>query len=61
MGYISALTYYLLLLIKNLFESKKTAYNKRRATKTVADWELKVVVSRAEPIRIRPPIFDWME
>jgi len=25
-------------------------YNKRLATKVVADWELKVVVSRTEPI-----------
>jgi len=58
MGYISALTYYLLLLIKNLFKSKKTAYNKRRATKIVADRELKVVVSRTEPVRIA---FDWRE
>jgi len=33
-------------------------YNKRLATKTVADWELKVVVSRAEPVRIA---FDWRE
>ena len=31
---------------------------KRLATKTVADWELKVVVSRAEPVRIN---FDWGE
>ena len=43
---------------KNLFKSKKTTYNKRLATKTVADWELQVVVSRAEPIRIA---FDWRE
>jgi len=34
--------YYILL---NLFKSKKTTYNKRLATKTVADWELQVVVS----------------
>jgi len=34
---------------KNLFKSRKTTYNKRLATKTVADWELQVVVSRAEP------------
>ena len=27
-------------------------YNKRLATKIVADWELKVVVPGAEPIRI---------
>jgi len=33
-------------------------YNKRLATKTVADWELKVVVSGAEPVRIT---FDWRE
>jgi len=44
--------------IKNLFKSKKTTYNKRLATKTVADWELKAVVSRAEPVRIA---FDWRE
>jgi len=31
---------------------------KRLATKTVADCELKVVVSRAEPVRIN---FDWEE
>ena len=43
---------------KNLFKSKKTTYNKRLATKTVADWELQVVVSRAEPVRIA---FDWRE
>ena len=49
------LAYYILL---NLFKSKKTAYNKRLATKTVADWELQVVVSRAEPVRIT---FDWRE
>jgi len=30
----------------DLFKSKKTIYNKRLATKSVADWELKVVVSR---------------
>jgi len=36
----------------SLFKSKKTTYNKRLATKTVADWELQVVVSRAEPVRI---------
>ena len=47
-----------LLLGLNLFKSKKTTYNKRLATKTVADWELKVVVSRAEPVRIT---FDWRE
>jgi len=48
--------YYILL---NLFKSKKkTTYNKRLATKTVADWELQVVVSRAEPVRIT---FDWRE
>jgi len=52
----------LLLLLhttKNLFKSKNTrgpTYNKRLETKIVADWELKVVVSRAEPIRIT---FDW--
>jgi len=40
----------------NLFKSeKKTTYNKRLATKTVADWELKVVVSRAEPVRNTAP------
>jgi len=27
-------------------------YNKRLATKIVADWELKVVVPRTEPVRI---------
>ena len=38
---------------KNIFKSKKTTRNKRLATKIVADWwELKVVVSRTEPIRI---------
>ena len=42
----------------NLFKSKKTTYNKRLAAKTVAVWELKVVVSRAEPVRIT---FDWRE
>jgi len=30
---------------KNLFKSRKNTYNKRLATKTVPDWELKVVVS----------------
>jgi len=34
---------------KNIFTSKKTTYNKRFATKIVADWELKVVVSRTGP------------
>ena len=45
---------------KNLFKSKKTtqAYNKRLAAKIVADWELKVVVFRTEPIRIA---FDLRE
>jgi len=33
-------------------------YNKRLATKIVADWELRVVVPRAEPVRIA---FDWRE
>jgi len=33
-------------------------YNKRLATKIVADWELKVVVPGTEPIRIA---FDWSE
>jgi len=50
--------YYKLL---NLFQSKKTTYNKRLsslATKTVAECELQVVVSRAEPVRIT---FDWRE
>jgi len=42
----------------NLFKSKKTTYNKRLATKIVADWELKVVVSRTEPIWI---VFDRRE
>jgi len=37
---------------------KKTTCNKRLPSKIVADWELKVVVSRAEPIRIA---FDWRE
>ena len=41
---------------KYLFKSKKTTSNKRLVTKIVADWELKVVVSRAEPVRIA---FDW--
>jgi len=45
-------------LLLNLFKSKKTAYNKRLATKIVADWELKVVVSRAKTVRIA---FDWRE
>ena len=31
---------------------EKDYVNKRLATKTVADWELQVVVSRAEPVRI---------
>jgi len=44
--------------IKNLFKQKKTTYNKRLATKIVADSELKVVDSRTEPIRIA---FDWRE
>ena len=43
---------------KNLFKSKKTTSNKGLATKVVADWEQKVVVSRTEPIRI---VFDWRE
>jgi len=43
---------------KNVFKSKKTTYCKRLATKIVADWELKVVVSRTEPMRIA---FDWRE
>jgi len=47
-----------LLILLNLFKSKKTTYNKRLVTKTVADWELQVVVSRAEPVRIT---FDWRE
>jgi len=34
---------------KNLMKSKKTTYYKRLATKIVADWELKVVVSRTKP------------
>jgi len=42
----------------NLFKSKKTTYNKRLATKIVADSELQVVVSRTEPIWI---VFDWRE
>jgi len=48
----------LLGILLNLFKSKKTTYNKRLATKTVADWELQVVVSRVEPVRIT---FDWRE
>jgi len=32
----------------NIFKSKRTTYNKRRATKIVADWELKVVVPTTE-------------
>jgi len=43
---------------KNLFKSKKTTYNKRLATKIVADWEQKVVVPGTEPICI---LFDWRE
>ena len=46
------------ILLKNLFKSKKTMYNERLVTKTVADWELKVVVSRTEPVRIAS---DWRE
>ena len=42
---------------KNLFQSKKTTYNKRLASKIeVADWELKVVVTGTEPIWVA---FDW--
>jgi len=39
-----------ILGLLNLFrpKSKKTTYNKRLATKTVADWELKVVLSRVQ-------------
>jgi len=33
-------------------------YIKRLATKIVADWQQKVVVSRTEPIQIA---FDWRE
>ena len=50
--------YYYCILLKNLFKSKKTTCNKRLAAKIVADWELQVVVSRAEPVRIA---FDWRE
>jgi len=53
--HLGLLSYYILL---NLFKSKKTTYNNRLATKTVADWELQVVISRAEPVRIT---FDWRE
>jgi len=53
--HLGLLSYYILL---NLFKSKKTTYNNRLATKTVADWKLKVVVSRAEHVRIT---FHWRE
>ena len=43
---------------KNLFKWKKSTNNKRLAIKIVADWELKVVVCRMDPIRIT---FDWRE
>jgi len=42
---------------KNLFKSK-TTYNKRVASKIIADWELKVVVAGTEPIWIA---FNWRE
>ena len=51
----------LLLLLhttKMNLNKKKTTYNKRLATKIVAGWELKVVVSRTAPIRIA---FDQRE
>jgi len=50
--------YYYYILLKIHLNQKETTYNKRLATKTVADWELKVVVSGAEPVRIT---FDWRE
>ena len=49
-------TYYYYILLKIYLNGKKTTCNKRLPYKIVADWELKVVVSRAEPIRIA---FDW--
>jgi len=48
----------ILLLLHTTKKSKKTVYNKRLATKIVADWELKVVVPGTEPVRIA---FDWRE
>jgi len=53
--HLGLLSYYILL---NLFKSKKTTYNNRLANKTVADWELQVVISRAEHVRIT---FHWRE
>jgi len=39
-------------------KSRKTTFNKRLASKIVANWELKAVVPGTEPIRIA---FDWRE
>ena len=50
--------YYYVGTTKSPFKSKTTTYNKKLTTKIVADWALKVVVSRTEPIRIA---FDWRE
>jgi len=51
-------TYYYFILLKIYLNGKKTTCNKRLPSKIVADWELQVVVSRAEPVRIT---FDWRE
>jgi len=50
--------YYYYILLKIHLNQKETTYNKRLATKTVADWELEVVVYRTEPIRMA---LDWRE
>ena len=50
-------TYYYFILLKIYLNGKKDyVSNKRLPSKIVADWELKVVVSRSEPVRIA---FDW--
>jgi len=50
--------YYYYVLRKVHLNRKRLRIIKKLTTKIVADWALKVVVSRTEPIRIA---FDWRE